>query len=314
MGPTASGKTDLAMLIAQHYPVEVISVDSALIYRDMNIGTAKPDADFLARLPHFLIDIRDPNELYSVADFRRDALATMQEITARGNVPLLVGGSMLYFKVLVEGIADVPQVPADVREQILREAEQKGWPAMHQELEQVDPVAARRIHPNHSQRIQRALEVYRALGKQLSAYHEDQGDTGFDYRPLQIALGCDRALLHQRIERRFRLMLDNGFVEEVEALKTKYVLEPDMPSMRSVGYRQVWQYLDGELDRDQLYEKGCVATRQLAKRQHTWLRKWQGLAWLSVNDVDFGQESGARARIIDEIHRLCADLSISPLT
>ena len=319
MGPTASGKTDLALSIAQHYPVEVISVDSALVYRDMNIGTAKPDAEFLEKLPHFLIDICNPDQVYSAADFRRDALQKMAEITGRGHIPLLVGGSMLYFKVLLEGIANIPNVSTAIREEILREAELSGWPDLHRQLQKVDPETASRIHPNHSQRIQRALEVYRGTGKQLSAFHREQGGEdvdgqGLNYRTLQMALMVDRSILHSRIERRFAQMLEQGFIEEVESLRASYSLNPDLPSMRSVGYRQVWQFLDGELDRAELYEKGCAATRQLAKRQHTWLRKWPDLQLLNTDHRVSCQESVANVQLIEQIHSLCAEFGVSRQT
>ena len=314
MGPTASGKTDLALAIAEKYPVEVISVDSALIYRDMNIGTAKPDEKFLEALPHFLIDICDPDQTYSAADFRRDALQKMKEITVRGNIPLLVGGSMLYFKVLLEGLADIPEIPVEFRDQILLEAGQKGWPALHDELGQVDPQAAERIHPNHSQRIQRALEVYRATGKSLSDYHLQHEEEQFAYQPLQIALSCDRKKLHERIKLRFEIMLQDGFIDEVEALRAKYRLHQNMPSMRAVGYRQVWQFIDGELARDELIEKGCAATRQLAKRQLTWLRKWPDLKRLEVELDSNESEREAELLLMSEIRRLCDEVSIYPLT
>lgn len=311
MGPTASGKTDLALEIAQHYPIEVISVDSALVYREMNIGTAKPDKEFLKKLPHFLIDICNPDQVYSAADFRRDALQKMQEITTRGNIPLLVGGTMLYFKVLLEGLADIPEVSPGIRETILNEAELHGWPALHEELQKVDPEAAQRIHPNHSQRIQRALEVFRGTGKSLSEFHQEQNEQLFDFRVLQIVLMGDRKVLHQRIEQRFAQMLEQGFIEEVRGLRSNYQLNPELPSMRAVGYRQVWQFLDGEFDRDDLYEKGCAATRQLAKRQHTWLRKWPNLQLLDTNRRDSRQQYGQIASLLEQIHSLCAEFDIS---
>jgi len=314
MGPTASGKTDLALSVAEHYPVEVISVDSALIYRDMNIGTAKPDEKFLQVLPHFLIDICDPDKAYSAADFRRDALQVMRDIRSRNNIPLLVGGSMLYFKVLLEGLADIPPIPAEFRDQILLEAKQNGWPSLHDELQKVDPEAAKRIHPNHSQRIQRALEVYRATGTSLSAYHHAQDSDELPYRALQIALSCDRKILHQRIKRRFELMLQQGLVQEVESLRAKYQLDPEMPSMRAVGYRQVWQFIDGEFGGEELLERGCAATRQLAKRQMTWLRKWPDLKSLDMSARLDESESVIKVRLVDQITRLCDEFDISSAT
>jgi len=297
MGPTASGKTNLALALSKYYPVEVISVDSALIYRDMNIGTAKPDADFLAELPHFLVDICAPDAIYSAANFRQDALEKIEQIIARGNIPLLVGGTMLYFKILFEGIADIPEADNSVRATILAEASAKGWSVLHEELAQVDPVSAKRIHPNHSQRIQRALEVFRSTGRALSEYHAAQAERAFPHSVLQFALDGDRSLLHQRINQRFQLMLDQGLIDEVQQLRERYDLQADMPSMRAVGYRQTWQYLDGEINRDELYEAGCAATRQLAKRQLTWLRKWPNL-----NKLSFEQFFEDETSILDQIH------------
>lgn len=314
MGPTASGKTDLALEIAQCYPVEVISVDSALIYRGMDIGTAKPDKAFLQRLPHFLINIRNPDQTYSAANFRRDALDLMQQIVGRGNIPLLVGGTMLYFKVLFEGIADIPPVPAEIRSRLLAEAEQNGWPTLHRRLQQVDPASAEKIHPNHSQRIQRALEVYEATKEPLSSFHAAQQETTFPYQTLQLAIECDREILHQRIEHRFRDMISRGYIEEVRALRNQWDLDPDMPSMRAVGYRQAWQFIDGELNRDQLIERGCAATRQLAKRQLTWLRKWSDLHWLSKISAPNGAaaaQHGAWQNEMLKIQSLCDELDIS---
>ena len=278
MGPTASGKTDLALEMAQHWPFEVISVDSALIYRDMNIGTAKPDREFLARLPHHLIDICDPHEAYSAVQFRRDAMALMDDIVRRGRIPLLVGGTMLYYKVLLEGVAELPAAEPAFRQQLLAEAEQLGWPALHRRLAKVDPSTAAKLHPNHSQRIQRALEVYQATGQPLSELHARQQPQTLPYRILQLALWpTDRVELHSRIARRFEQMLAQGFVDELQQLRASYPLTLDMPSMRAVGYRQVWHYLEGDIDREQLFAQGVAATRQLAKRQLTWLRKWNDL-------------------------------------
>ena len=284
MGPTACGKTALSESIAQHFPVEVISVDSALIYRQMNIGTAKPDADFLARLPHHLIDIRDPDQRYSAADFRRDALPLMADITARGHIPLLVGGTLLYCTVLLEGIAELPPADAAIRQQILSDAEQLGWQAMHQRLAAVDPSTAAALHPNHSQRIQRALEVYYSSGETLSSHQARQQLEALPYRVAQLALWpAERSELHARIAQRFDQMLQQGLVDELRALRQNFDLHPDMPSMRSVGYRQSWDFIERRISEQQLREQGVAATRQLAKRQLTWLRKWPHLHRLSAN-------------------------------
>lgn len=282
MGPTASGKTALAIELCEHLPCEIISVDSALIYRGMDIGSAKPSAAELALAPHHLIDIRDPAESYSAAEFRADALALMAAITERGHIPLLVGGTMLYFKALLEGLADMPETDPLVREQILAEAAEHGWPFLHAQLAAVDPDSAARIHPNHSQRIERALAVYRSSGITMTAYHGRQLHTArLPYDVIQLAIApLDRAVLHQRIEERFLQMMEQGVVEEVTALHRRGDLHPDLPSMRAVGYRQVWQYLEGELSRSEMIERGVIATRQLAKRQFTWLRGWQDLYWL----------------------------------
>ncbi len=274
-GPTASGKTDVAAQLAARWPFEVISVDSALVYRGMDIGTAKPTAAELAVTPHHLIDIRDPHERYSAAEFRDDALALMRDIAARGKVPLLVGGTMLYFKVLIDGLAELPPADLEIRAEILQQADAQGWPVLHAELAQVDPDAAARIHPEHSQRIQRALEVYRQTGRALSDWQAEQAPQPLPYRLLQLGLlPGDRPLLHERIAARFRQMLDAGLVDELAALRARYPLARDMPSMRAVGYRQAWSFLDGEITSEQLFEQGVAATRQLAKRQFTWLRKW----------------------------------------
>lgn len=284
MGPTASGKTALAQHLAERWPFEVISVDSALVYRDMDIGTAKPDAEFLRQLPHHLIDIRNPDQSYSAAEFRRDALSLMHDISSGGKIPLLVGGTMLYFKVLYEGIAELPPADPDIRAQILADAEQLGWQAMHRRLQTIDPQAAAALHPNHSQRIQRALEVYFATGETLSSHQARQSAEPFPFRVAQLALWPDdRAQLHALIEGRFAQMLEQGLIEELQQLRQKYSLHQNMAAMRAVGYRQVWAYLEGEIDRAQLLATGTAATRQLAKRQLTWLRKWPDLHKLVVN-------------------------------
>jgi tRNA dimethylallyltransferase len=282
LGPTASGKTALALELCEHLPCEIISVDSALVYRGMDIGTAKPSAAELAQVPHHLIDIRDPTEAYSAADFRRDALRLMDEITARGRTPLLVGGTMLYFKVLLEGIADMPVADPALRADILAQAERDGWPALHAELARVDPVAAALIHPNHSQRIQRALEVFRSAGVPMSQLQQGAVQQPLAHRLVQLALAPSaRVELHQRIAARFAVMLEQGLVAEVEALYRRGDLHADLPSMRAVGYRQVWEYLAGQIDYAEMIAKGEAATRQLAKRQFTWLRSWPELHWLA---------------------------------
>lgn len=281
LGPTASGKTALATALYQHRNVELISVDSALIYSGMNIGTAKPTAAELKLAPHHLLDIRDPAQSYSAADFRADALRLIAQIQHRGNIPVLVGGTMLYFKALLEGISPLPEADAAVRQQLEQEAAVKGWAAMHQQLAQVDPVSAARIHPNDPQRISRALEVHRITGQSLTALTANKGEP-FAYPVHQFAISPDdRAVLHQRIAQRFMLMLQQGFEQEVRQLKQRDDLHLDLPSMRCVGYRQMWQYLDGECSHEQMVERGIAATRQLAKRQLTWLRSWRDLTWLS---------------------------------
>jgi tRNA dimethylallyltransferase len=288
MGPTASGKTGLAVELVQRLPLELISVDSALVYRDMDIGTAKPDAATLARAPHHLIDILDPTVAYSAALFRNDALRLMGEITARGKVPLLVGGTMLYFNALQHGLNDLPEADPVLREQILEKARQMGWPAMHAELTQIDPVTALRLKPNDAQRIERALEVFQITGHPMSELLQQSKGESLSYRLLKIALlPSDRAVLHQRIAERFDTMLAQGLTEEVRVLRRKYPqLTPTMPAMRCVGYRQAWQYLEGEFDLATLREKGIAATRQLAKRQMTWLRSMDDTITLDCLDVN----------------------------
>jgi tRNA dimethylallyltransferase len=291
MGPTAAGKTDLAIELTKVLPCELISVDSALVYRGMDIGTAKPSKALLDAYPHRLIDILDPSQSYSAADFRTNALQAMAEITARGKIPLLVGGTMLYFKALLEGLADMPAADAEVRAQIEAQAASQGWQALHDELASIDPVSAARIHPNDPQRLVRALEVFRVSGMSMTAHREQQsaqsaqasasGRHQLPYTVANLAIApTDRKVLHDRIAVRFRQMLDEGFVEEVVALRSRGDLHSNLPSIRAVGYRQVWDHLDGRLTRDEMQERGIIATRQLAKRQFTWLRSWQDLHWL----------------------------------
>lgn len=292
MGPTASGKTALAIELVKHFPCEIISVDSALIYKGMDIGTAKPDAKTLAQAPHRLIDLIDPKDSYSAMQFRHDALREMVEISARGKVPLLVGGTMMYFKFLRDGAADLPESTAVMRAQIAQEAQELGWPAMHEKLRQVDPEAAARLEPMDSQRVGRALEVFRLSGKPLSAFWAEQNHEPLPYRVVNLAVcPAERSVLHERIALRFAQMLEQGFVEEVRTLYARGDLHPDMPSIRCVGYRQVWDYLAGKYDYAEMTERGIIATRQLAKRQITWLRSWPELYWLDSKDANLFQSA-----------------------
>ncbi|GAB2511566.1 tRNA (adenosine(37)-N6)-dimethylallyltransferase MiaA [Microbulbifer agarilyticus] len=298
MGPTASGKTDLAMGISDHLPVELISVDSALVYRGLDIGSAKPTPEELARYPHRLIDICDPAESYSAGRFRSDALAAMEEISGRGKIPLLVGGTMLYFKALLQGMAEMPEADPEFRAQIEARAEKEGWPALHRELQKIDPELAAELHPNHSVRIERALEVFHLSGKtmtQLRAEQERESPLAhFTVQQLAI-VPEDRSILHRRIAERFERMLQNGFIEEVQALRARGDLHKDLPAIRAVGYRQVWEYLDGDTDYEQMVAAGVAATRQLAKRQLTWLRRWPDLIRIGA------QEPGGKVRKIEEM-------------
>lgn len=273
MGPTASGKTAVALELAAQLPVDIISVDSALVFRDMDIGTAKPDRATLARFPHRLVDILSPEEAYSAARFREDALAAMGESVARGRIPLLVGGTMLYFKALRQGLSDLPQADPALRAALEAEGRERGWPALHGELARLDPVTAARLHPTDPQRIQRALEIIRLTGRPMSALLAEQRPAPLPYRLLPLALApTDRAVLHQRIADRFQTMLAAGFMEEMARLRAKYRLHGDLPAMRCVGYRQAWEVLEGLAPAAELADRGIFATRQLAKRQITWLR------------------------------------------
>jgi tRNA dimethylallyltransferase len=308
MGPTASGKTDLAIQLAERLGCELVSVDSALVYRGLDIGSAKP------AYPHHLVDIRDPGEAYSAADFVTDATRLIGEIQARGRTPLLVGGTMLYFRALLEGLADMPSADPAIRARIERDAAVHGWPHVHAQLAEVDPDSAARIHPNHSQRIGRALEVYRASGVTMTAWFERQkrqnlaleevpGESGrenappfarsdspgafrqrLDHEVVQLAI-CpeDRKVLHERIALRFGQMMAAGLLEEVRALHQRGDLHSGLPAIRAVGYRQLWQHLDGECSLEEAVERGIAATRQLAKRQLTWLRKWPDLNWIHTD-------------------------------
>lgn len=286
MGATASGKTDLAISLLDNLPLDIISVDSVMIYRDMNIGSAKPDAEILAYAPHRLIDILDPAEAYSAASFRQDALREMASISSEGRIPLLVGGTMLYFRALLEGLSTLPSADPQLRAELESRATQKGWQAMHDSLEKADPEAARRIHPNDPQRIIRALEVYELTGKPMSQLQKEAANPdSFPFRVIKLALGIeDRAVLHQRIAMRFQQMLDQGFIDEVETLYIREDLHADLPAIRAVGYRQAWDYLAGRLNYTEMKEKGIIATRQLAKRQLTWLRSEKNIYHLDSLD------------------------------
>lgn len=284
MGPTASGKTDLAIQLCRELNTEVISVDSALVYKGMDIGTAKPNANELALAPHRLIDIIDPADSYSAADFRNDALSHINQLHSQGKIPLLVGGTMMYFKALIDGLSPLPNADQAIRAQLEREATEYGWPALHKVLKEVDPVAAAKINENDSQRINRALEVYRLTGKPMSELQNTKAKS-LPFDILQFAIApTERLALHQRIEKRFKIMLDMGFENEVLALYKRHDLHADLPSIRCVGYRQMWEYLDGQCDFDEMVFKGIAATRQLAKRQLTWLRGWQNISWLESGE------------------------------
>lgn len=282
MGPTASGKTGLALDIAKQADCEIISVDSALVYRTMDIGTAKPTKQEMDEVPHWLINTLDPSESYSVAEFCTDAINLIGDIHDRNRVPILVGGTMMYFNALINGISPLPKSDEEVRAQIETKAKLVGWKALHDELSRVDPVSANRIHPNDPQRLLRALEVFHSTGKSLTEWQQQKG-VPCPYAITQFAIAPqDRAILHERIAQRFDLMLAEGFVDEVKKLYERGDLHEDLPSIRSVGYRQVWQYLEGQLSKEEMRERGIIATRQLAKRQLTWLRGWQNLSWLDT--------------------------------
>jgi tRNA dimethylallyltransferase len=303
-GPTASGKTALALAIAKRFPVEIVSVDSAQVFIDMDIGTAKPDAETLRHFPHHLINLITPEERYSAARFRDDALRVMAEITARGHVPLLAGGTMLYFKALREGLADLPQADMTLRAQIDAEAQAAGWPAMHAELARLDPLTAARLKPTDAQRIQRAIEVIRVTGRPLDALFAEQSRESLPYRLLPLALiPSDRAWLHGRIAQRFDEMLAAGLVGEVERLRRKFQLSIDLPSMRCVGYRQAWSVIEGELAPTELRDRGIFATRQLAKRQLTWLK---GMADLMMFDC---LDPALEAKMLENVEKFLSQHS-----
>ena len=286
LGPTASGKTACALAIAARLPVEIVSVDSALVYRDMDIGTAKPSAAERALCPHHLIDIISPEDSYSAARFAEDALALIEAIIRRGRIPLLAGGTMLYFKALRDGLSDLPRADAGLRGEIDRQAARHGWPAMHAQLARLDAAAAARLQPTDAQRIQRALEIVRLTGRPLADAYARRSDRPLPFRPVTIALAPSRReVLHRRIAERFDAMLSAGLVDEVQALRGRYRLAPELPSMRCVGYRQAWDHLEGRLDRRALRERAIVATRQLAKRQLTWLRQFRE-DWPELREFD----------------------------
>ncbi|THK41928.1 tRNA (adenosine(37)-N6)-dimethylallyltransferase MiaA [Methylophaga sp. SB9B] len=286
MGPTAAGKTDLAIFLAQNLPVEIISVDSALIYKQMNIGTAKPDTKVLQQFPHHLVDIIDPQQAYSAGRFRQDALVLMADITKRGKIPLLVGGTMLYFKTLQYGIAELPEADANIRAKLEQELKQFGLSHLHQRLNEVDPVSAARIHVNDPQRLLRALEVYEISGKPLTELTQ-HSDFLLPYSVIKIILSpFDRKILHQRIAKRYEMMMQAGFIEEVKKLQKRGDLHAALPSIRAVGYRQAWSFLNGEYDENTFIERAIIATRQMAKRQLTWLRAQKDGVWFdSGNDL-----------------------------
>ncbi len=291
MGPTASGKTELAIFLVQHLPVEIISVDSAMVYRQMNIGSAKPTSEVLAQAPHHLIDIHDPREPYSAAQFCQDALTAIQDIHANGKIPLLVGGTGLYFRSLQQGLSDLPSADAGIRKKLDQEAAAIGWPGMHQKLVDIDPQAAGRIHPNDTQRIQRALEVYEITGLTLSEHYQHSMAQSWHYPTVKIIIAPQqREILHDKIAQRFQQMLHTGLIDEVRALFERGDLDPSLPAIRAVGYRQVWQYLAGEFDKITLEEQGIIATRQLAKRQLTWLRAEKNAVWFDSQHHNIAQQ------------------------
>jgi len=292
MGPTASGKTGLAIDLCEQFPLDIISVDSALVYREMDIGTAKPDAETLKKAAHRLINILDPSEIYSAAEFREDALHEMASITAAGRVPLLVGGTMLYFRALEHGLSELPAADSEVRQRLETQAQEIGWPAMHEILRQKDPKAASRIHPNDPQRIQRALEVIDISGQAMSELQAKTAGRKLEYRLHKIIISPEpRSVLHERIEKRFDLMMQAGFIDEMKSLHSRSDLNVDLPSMRAVGYRQAWDWLEGNCTSEQMRERVLAATRQLAKRQLTWLRRERGSLWYDL------QSDTARAEV-----------------
>lgn len=315
MGPTASGKTNLAIALAEALGGELISVDSALVYRGLDIGSAKPV------YPHHLMDICDPSEAYSAARFVKDAREAIESVRSRGRRPILVGGTMLYYQALLKGLAAMPGADEAVRKEIASMAAKDGWPAVHHELTRVDPESAARIHPNHSQRLSRALEVYRLTGKTLTQFHEQQQSSPLDTaNALAVAIAPEsRQVLHARIEARFLEMMNTGFLDEVRSLKERADLHAKLPAIRAVGYRQLWSYLDGECSLDEAQERGVIATRQLAKRQFTWLHKWPDLQWIhtdasgAVVESDLAKNIPILAKITDPADLLFNYLTYNPM-
>lgn len=305
MGPTASGKTALAVEIVQRFPCEIISVDSAMVYRGMDIGTAKPDAETLRIAPHRLIDFLDPAQPYSAGQFRHDALREIEDIIAHHKIPLLVGGTMMYFRILQQGIATLPTADSTVRAELKARAEKEGWASLHAYLASVDAVAAKRINPNDSQRIQRALEVYLLTGKNMTEWQTQNTSPLSDYKIHNIALmPANREHLHERIALRFDQMLADGFIDEVRALYERGDLTADMPSIRSVGYREAWEYLSGLSTEEEMREKAIASTRQLAKRQMTWLRSWPDTVRLEAEAEDVVDKMAGLVEIISQLSRL----------
>ena len=304
MGPTASGKTALAVTLVGKFPVDIISVDSVLVYRGMDIGTARPDAETLKKAPHRLIDFCEPSEAYSVARFRQDALREIDTIHSNGRVPLLVGGTMLYFRALLVGLSKLPAADPDIRAELEQEAEERGWAAMHEDLRKLDPGAAERINPNDPQRIQRALEVYRISGQSISSLQAIEDKQAPQFNTLKLVVcPAQRAELHRRIERRFTMMIEDGFVEEVKCLRSISGLNSELPSMRAVGYRQVWQWLDGDLADDEWMAKAIAATRQLAKRQLTWIRREKQALWYDLDEEGATEKVLRVVRDFIELHK-----------
>ena len=299
MGPTASGKTALAVQLAQQLETEIISVDSALVYKGMDIGTAKPTAEERKGIPHHLIDILDPAEVFSTGRFRKSALQLMEDITSRGKVPILVGGTMLYFNALFNGLASLPEANAEIRKKLDEELFANGKEAMHARLESIDPVSAKRIHPNDPQRVQRALEVYQLSGKPISQFFAEAQQNQVPYKKIKLIVAPeDRKQLHEKIAQRFKLMIELGLINEVSALYQRGDLNEKMPSIRAVGYRQTWSYLQGEYDLDTLIEKAIIATRQLAKRQFTWLRREQDALQYASSENNLSE------KVLQNIHHL----------
>jgi tRNA dimethylallyltransferase len=291
MGPTAAGKTALAVALVQQLPCDIISVDSAMIYRGLDIGTAKPSSSVLAQAPHRLIDIRDPSEIYSVAQFRADALVEIEAIQSAGRIPLLVGGTRLYFHALQQGLSLLPSANSQIRQRLQQEAMQIGWDGLHQRLAKIDATAAQRIHPHDTQRIQRALEVYEISGCTITAWYTKTIVERWKAPIIKLVVTPEqRPILHDRIAQRFRNMLKEGFIEEVQRLFNRRDLDPDLPALRTVGYRQVWRYLAGELDYASMSERAIIATRQLAKRQLTWLRAETDGLWFDSQQANLTQQ------------------------